>query len=243
LKDKLADLPVETHVDAAGNFWTTLRGESPDALVMGGHMDSVPNGGWLDGCLNVMAGVEVLRRINAEYKGRPPITVRVVDWADEEGARFGKSLFGSSACAGSLVMEEARGLSELAKTGWKPKRSIIYASWDAEEEGLIGSTEWVETHADELRQKAAVYINTDNTGRGFLGIGGSHTLEKFVNEVGKDGFELRLPGLDRREDAGVVPGAIGRNAVARDRHRGILPCLRFGVGSRFERCISRARMR
>jgi len=84
------------------------------------------------------------------------------------------------------MMEEARGVSELTKTGWKPKRTIIYASWDAEEEGLIGSTEWVETHADELRQKAAVYINTDNTGRGFLGIGGSHTLEKFVNEIGKD---------------------------------------------------------
>lgn len=84
------------------------------------------------------------------------------------------------------MMEEARGLSELTKSGWKPKRTIVYASWDAEEEGLIGSTEWVETHADELRQKAAVYINTDNTGRGFLGIGGSHTLEKFVNEIGKD---------------------------------------------------------
>lgn len=84
------------------------------------------------------------------------------------------------------LMEEARGLSELSRTGWKPKRTIIYAAWDAEEEGLIGSTEWVETHADELRQRAAVYINTDSNGRGFLGIGGSHTLEKFINEVGKD---------------------------------------------------------
>src|SRR4051812_21179158 len=63
LKEKLAGLPVETHTDAAGNFWATLRGESDRALLMGGHMDSVPNGGWLDGCLNVMAGVEVLRRI------------------------------------------------------------------------------------------------------------------------------------------------------------------------------------
>jgi N-acetylated-alpha-linked acidic dipeptidase len=84
------------------------------------------------------------------------------------------------------MMEEARAVSELAKTGWKPKRTIIYASWDAEEQGLIGSTEWVEQHADELRQKAAVYINTDSNGRGFLGVGGSHTLEKFINEVGKD---------------------------------------------------------
>ncbi len=112
LREKVAGLPVETHVDEAGNFWITLRGASPDALVMGGHMDSVPNGGWLDGCLNVMAGVEVLRRINAQYGGRPPLTVRVVDWADEEGARFGKSLFGSSACSGSLNMDEARGLKD-----------------------------------------------------------------------------------------------------------------------------------
>ena len=83
------------------------------------------------------------------------------------------------------LMEEARSISELAKTGWRPKRSIIYAAWDAEEQGLIGSTEWAELHADELRKKAAVYINTDSNGRGFLGVGGSHTLEKFINEVGK----------------------------------------------------------
>jgi hydantoinase/carbamoylase family amidase len=112
LREKLQALPVESHVDAAGNLWTTLRGESERALLIGGHMDSVPNGGWLDGCLNVLAGVEILRRINAEYKGKPPVTVRLVDWADEEGARFGKSLFGSSACSGTLNMEEARGLKD-----------------------------------------------------------------------------------------------------------------------------------
>src|SRR5436190_724404 len=112
LKEKLAGLPVETHTDAAGNFWATLRGQSGRALLLGGHMDSVPNGGWLDGCLNVMAGVEVLRRINDEYRGWPPVTVRVVDWADEEGARFGKSLFGSSACSGTLDLEEARKLKD-----------------------------------------------------------------------------------------------------------------------------------
>lgn len=110
LMSKLAELPVETHVDAAGNLWSTLKGESEEALLMGGHMDSVPNGGWLDGCLNVIAGLEVLRRISTQYNGKPPITVRLVDWADEEGARFGKSLFGSSACAGTLDMDEARGL-------------------------------------------------------------------------------------------------------------------------------------
>ena len=112
LKKRFEGLPVETHTDAAGNFWATLRGEKKQELLMGGHIDSVPNGGWLDGCLNVLAGVEVLRRICAETKGKPPVTVRVVDWADEEGARFGKSLFGSSACSGNLDMDEARALSD-----------------------------------------------------------------------------------------------------------------------------------
>ncbi|MEO5802638.1 MAG: hydantoinase/carbamoylase family amidase [Verrucomicrobiota bacterium] len=110
LTEKLEALPVETHVDAAGNLWATLRGESEKSLLLGGHMDSVPNGGWLDGCLNVMAGLEILRRINTQYDGKPPITIRLVDWADEEGARFGKSLFGSSACSGNLDMNEASGL-------------------------------------------------------------------------------------------------------------------------------------
>jgi hydantoinase/carbamoylase family amidase len=112
LRRKLAELPVEVHTDAAGNLWATLAGESKRAVVMGGHMDSVPNGGWLDGCLNVLAGLEVLRRVSAEYAGQPPVTFRLVDWADEEGARFGKSLFGSSACSGTLDMAEARGLKD-----------------------------------------------------------------------------------------------------------------------------------
>lgn len=110
LRAKLATLPVETHVDAAGNLWSTLKGRSEKCVLIGGHMDSVPNGGWLDGCLNVLAGVEILRRVAAQYDGVPPVTVRLVDWADEEGARFGKSLFGSSACSGNLDMDEARGL-------------------------------------------------------------------------------------------------------------------------------------
>jgi beta-ureidopropionase / N-carbamoyl-L-amino-acid hydrolase len=98
---KLVGLPVEHHYDAAGNNWVTLRGASEKTLLIGGHLDSVPNGGWLDGSLNVLAGLEVLRRIAEEFKAKPPITVRLVDWADEEGARFGRSLLGSSAFAGS----------------------------------------------------------------------------------------------------------------------------------------------
>jgi hydantoinase/carbamoylase family amidase len=104
LRGKVAETDAAEEIDEAGNQWFTLAGESERALLLGGHIDSVPNGGWLDGCLNVMAGVEVLRRIAAE--GRPPLTVRLVNWADEEGARFGRSLFGSSAAAGSMTDQE-----------------------------------------------------------------------------------------------------------------------------------------
>jgi beta-ureidopropionase / N-carbamoyl-L-amino-acid hydrolase len=109
---KLRELPVEHHYDAAGNSWTTLKGESEEALILGSHLDSVPNGGWLDGCLGVMSAYAVLRRISDEFGGRPPVTVRLVDWADEEGARFGRSLFGSSAFAGTHTIEQDRGRTD-----------------------------------------------------------------------------------------------------------------------------------
>jgi N-carbamoyl-L-amino-acid hydrolase len=112
LRAKLDALGLETHMDAAGNVWSTLQGESERALLIGGHMDSVPNGGWLDGCLNVLAGLEVLRHIHDQYGGKPPVTVRLVDWADEEGARFGRSLLGSSACCGTMNPDDERGRTD-----------------------------------------------------------------------------------------------------------------------------------
>ncbi|MGH7941244.1 MAG: hydantoinase/carbamoylase family amidase, partial [Limisphaerales bacterium] len=112
LREKVKGLPLEVHNDAAGNTWFTLKGVSRKCLIIGGHLDSVPNGGWLDGCLDVLAGAEILRRIHTQYHGKPPATIRLVDWADEEGARFGKSLFGSSACSGNLNLEEARNLKD-----------------------------------------------------------------------------------------------------------------------------------
>ena len=146
LHSKVAALPVEIHNDEAGNTWFTLRGESEKALLIGGHIDSVPNGGWLDGCLNVVAGIEILRRINAQYNGKPPVTVRLVDWADEEGARFGKSLFGSSACSGNLDMNEARGLVD--KQGIKLPDALANVGIDFER---------VKDSGKEL-QNAAAYI-------------------------------------------------------------------------------------
>jgi hydantoinase/carbamoylase family amidase len=102
---KLRGLPPEwkitRHIDAAGNVWVTLPGASPKSIVLGSHLDSVPNGGWLDGALGVVTALEVLTAIARDHNGRPPFTVRLVDWADEEGARFGRSLFGSSAFAGT----------------------------------------------------------------------------------------------------------------------------------------------
>jgi beta-ureidopropionase / N-carbamoyl-L-amino-acid hydrolase len=100
LRDKVVPTGADEEIDEAGNQWFTLPGSSERALLLGGHIDSVPNGGWLDGSLNLVAAVEVLRRV-AEG-GTPPLTVRLVNWADEEGARFGRSLFGSSAAAGSM---------------------------------------------------------------------------------------------------------------------------------------------
>jgi beta-ureidopropionase / N-carbamoyl-L-amino-acid hydrolase len=111
LRGKVAETGAVEEIDQAGNQWFTLSGASERALLIGGHMDSVPNGGWLDGCLNVLAGVEVLRRIAAE--GEAPVTIRLVSWADEEGARFGRSLFGSSAAAGSMSDQaELRALTD-----------------------------------------------------------------------------------------------------------------------------------
>jgi N-carbamoyl-L-amino-acid hydrolase len=106
-KGKLSTLGLEPSIDAAGNSWATLRGESDRTVIIGGHLDSVPNGGWLDGALGVMAAFEALRM----FKDRqPPVTLKLVDWADEEGARFGRSLLGSSAASGNLQLEDVRAL-------------------------------------------------------------------------------------------------------------------------------------
>jgi N-acetylated-alpha-linked acidic dipeptidase len=104
------------------------------------------------------------------------------------------------------LMEEARGMGELARQGWKPKRTLVFITWDGEEPALLGSTEWVETHADLLKQKAAVYINSDSNSRGFLHAGGSHTLEKFVDEIARDVLdpEKKIPVGERLRDQLIV---------------------------------------
>ncbi|MGH7456455.1 MAG: M28 family peptidase, partial [bacterium] len=117
------------------------------------------------------------------------------------------------------TMEEARAIGDLVKNGWKPKRTIIYCAWDAEEPGLLGSTEWAEAHADELKNKAVIYINSDSNGRGFLGVGGSHTLEKFVNQFAQDVIDpqKQISVADRARALRIVSGSPEDRKEARDR--------------------------
>jgi beta-ureidopropionase / N-carbamoyl-L-amino-acid hydrolase len=143
---KLKDLPVEHHYDAAGNSWATLRGNSDRTLILGSHLDSVPNGGWLDGCLGVLAGLGVVRGLVEDFNGRPPITIRLVDWADEEGARFGRSLFGSSAFGGTHTIEADR--SRTDRDGVLLEDALRSCGIDAEQIGK----------AAEERRDAAAYL-------------------------------------------------------------------------------------
>src|SRR5256885_16256929 len=106
---KIAELGLRIETDAAGNNWVTLPGASSKTVIVGSHLDSVPNGGWLDGALGVMAALEALRM---HAGSTPPVTLKLVDWADEEGARFGRSLLGSAAAPGSLNPDEVRGLKD-----------------------------------------------------------------------------------------------------------------------------------
>ncbi|MEP6847410.1 MAG: transferrin receptor-like dimerization domain-containing protein, partial [Acidobacteriota bacterium] len=131
------------------------------------------------------------------------------------------------------MLEEAKSIGELAKTGWKPKRTILFCSWDGEEEGLLGSTEWVETHAAELSQKAVAYINSDTNGRGFLGVGGSHTLEKFVNEVARDvpDPQTKMSVWERARAQDIVEGSPAQKRDAME--RGDTRISALGSGSDF----------
>lgn len=124
------------------------------------------------------------------------------------------------------LMEEARGLAELQKQGWKPKRTIIYCAWDGEEEGLLGSTEWAEEHAEELRRHAAIYVNSDANGRGYLGMAGSHSLEKFINAVAKDieDPEKKIPAWKRDQLARIAHAPAADRGEVRSR-----PDLRIGA--------------
>ncbi|MGB8475593.1 MAG: M28 family metallopeptidase [Candidatus Acidiferrum sp.] len=133
----------------------------------------------------------------------------------------------------SAMLEEARSLGELLKQGWKPKRTIIYCSWDGEEPGLLGSTEWVEEHADELSKHAVAYINSDGNGRGYLALAGSHTLEHFMNGIARDiqDPETKLTAWKRDELRAIERAPEDKKQEIR--HRRDLPLGALGSGSDF----------
>ena len=138
-------LGIEPRTDSAGNTWYTLPGASDETVIVGGHLDSVPNGGWLDGALGMMVGLEALRMYHGQ---RPPVTVTVVDWADEEGARFGRSLLGSSAAGGSLKIDDVRALVD--------KQGIRLP--DALRENGVDIERMLDAHAELKKVRARAYL-------------------------------------------------------------------------------------
>jgi hydantoinase/carbamoylase family amidase len=219
LREKVAPTGAEEEIDEAGNQWFTLAGQSERAFLLGGHIDSVPNGGWLDGSLNVLAGLEVLRRLAEQ--GTPPLTVRLVNWADEEGARFGRSLFGSSAAAGSMSdQDELRGRRDaegialpdaLAEHGVDLDRAL-------EARGqLEGAAAYLELHIEQgpvlesLDLPLGVVLGTFGverhlvTFRGQAAHAGSTPMDQRRDALaGAANLELELPEIARRVGGGAV---------------------------------------
>jgi hydantoinase/carbamoylase family amidase len=147
LKAKVADLPVSIDTDEAGNMWVTLQGKRKESVLIGGHLDSVPNGGWLDGSLNIVAGLEVLRALAAA--GTPELTVHLVDWADEEGSRFGRSLFGSSAASGTLNVDAIRSLTDRNGIKLTGRYGLDLDSVKASGKRLSNVRAYVELHIEQ----------------------------------------------------------------------------------------------
>jgi N-carbamoyl-L-amino-acid hydrolase len=190
---------LERHYDVAGNLWVTLRGESRKALLLGGHLDSVPNGGWLDGALGVLTGLEVLRAASEEYGGRPPVTMRVVDWADEEGARFGRSLFGSSAFAGTASVAADRG--SVDKDGVTLEAALAACGYDVERVG----------EATAEQKDAAAYLELHiEQGPVLEGLG--LPLAVVLGTKGVERHAITFYGQEAH--SGSTPMAVRRDALA-----------------------------
>ena len=219
LRGLVAGTGATEAIDSAGNQWFTLPGESERAVLIGGHIDSVPNGGWLDGALNVVAGAEVLRRIAAE--GTPPVTVRLVNWADEEGARFGRSLFGSSAAAGSMSDQDE--LRELTDRGGVPLPDALAAhgvdldSALAARKGLDSAVAYLELHIEQgpvlegLGLPLGVVLGTFGverhrvTWRGQAAHAGSTPMDKRRDALaGAAKLALEIREIARRTGGGAV---------------------------------------
>jgi N-carbamoyl-L-amino-acid hydrolase len=219
LRGKAGETGADEAVDAAGNQWFTLRGDSERSALIGGHIDSVPNGGWLDGALNVVAGVEVLRRIAED--GPPPVTVRLVNWADEEGARFGRSLFGSSAAAGSMAdQDELRSRKDadgVALPDALREHGVdLDSALDARSE-LVGAAAYLELHIEQgpvlesMELPLGVVLGTFGverhqvTFRGQAAHAGSTPMDKRRDALaGAAKLELEIREIAKRVGSGAV---------------------------------------
>jgi hydantoinase/carbamoylase family amidase len=151
LRGRLTDIGLEPYEDAAGNLWASLAGEREGFVIVGSHIDAVPDGGWLDGALGLLTALETMRRLG-EGAAPPPVGVRFVDWADEEGARFGRSLLGSSACAGTLSPDEVRTLTDAGGTTLGDALTTHGVDLDgagAARSGLQGAIAYLELHIEQ----------------------------------------------------------------------------------------------
>jgi N-carbamoyl-L-amino-acid hydrolase len=209
---------VEVHIDPAGNLWATLKGGVEKALLIGGHLDSVPNGGWLDGSLDVLAGLEVLRRISDEYHGVPPVTVRLVDWADEEGARFGRSLFGSSAAAGTLRPDDVRGLVDRDGVTLPEALRAHGIDLDRAPEAtgeLHNAAAYIELHIEQGPVLEGMGVPLGAV-LGTFGVE-RHTI-RFLGQSAHSGSTP----MDRRRDAFLAAGKMAQEIYAiANRHKGV----------------------
>ncbi|HWF49255.1 MAG TPA: Zn-dependent hydrolase [Solirubrobacteraceae bacterium] len=212
----LAELPVEVEIDEAGNLWATLAGERPETLILGSHLDSVPDGGWLDGALGVLAGLEVLRGIAAG--GTPPLTVKLVDWADEEGARFGLSLMGSSAVAGKLDPSFVAGLRDargMTASDALAAHGVEVARMPEAEGRLADAVAYLELHIEQ----GPVLESRDLP---LAVVTGTYGVERFaVRFVGQAAHSGSTP-MELRQDAvaGAARLALELRAIA-GRHGGV----------------------
>ncbi len=214
LRAKLDAIGLPVSEDSAGNIWATVQGQTDDFLIVGSHIDAVPDGGWLDGALGLMTALETVRQL-ARTNAKPPITVRFVDWADEEGARFTRSLLGSSACAGTLVPDDVRGLRD--STGVTLGDALASCGVDLDQatratSSLDGAIGYLELHIEQ----GPVLLDNDRLASAVSGtVGVERHLITFTGQAAHAGstpMELRRDTLAAAAQATL---AIRQSAIAR----------------------------
>ena len=214
LTGKLADVGLSAERDPAGNIWATVPGDREEALIVGSHIDAVPNGGWLDGALGLLTALETVRQL-ARSGQRPPLSVRFVDWADEEGARFGRSLLGSSACAGTLVPEEVRGLVDAEGTALGDALSACGIDLDAAPQAaaaLQGAVAYLELHIEQ----GPVLLETGRLASAVSGtVGVQRHLVDFTGQAAHSGSTPMAMRHDSLAAAAQAALAIRESAIRR----------------------------